>query len=459
MVFVDGVWLSRNEVREAKARGKQALKDLKRWAPRVERLRAALNRPAGRWRVLALEQIRKLRDPSAILALETILAPADEDGALAVVDALGEMRVPEAAVALARLAAFSDSADVVEAAVERLKLQPMHNFIPAMLGSLVSPGGIQTSVIVGRNGSMLFRQAYVLENADIKAVAVFDNAYPHLDVNYIIDFRFRGSGDTSLLASELGSAVVANRARTLEAQNRRFERCNERICKALRAITGRQLDANPAEWWKWWNELNEIALEGEKRTMVSYVAEQLPLLGPPTLHPSCLVAGTPIQSDRGAVAVEEMQVGDLVLAQDPASGELVYKPVLRTTVREKAALVHITLPNEKIVASGGHPFWVAGRGWVNARRLERGMLLHGVDGAVPVEAVRIDEQGNEPVYNLVVEDFHDYFAGDAHLLLHDTTPREPTRGPLPGMEDRPADKVKEQDAHAKGRKERDAAEF
>ncbi|HVX64330.1 MAG TPA: hypothetical protein VHC19_27150, partial [Pirellulales bacterium] len=82
MVLVDGVWLSRTEVREAQARGKQALKDLKRWTPRVEKLRAALNRPAGRQRDLALEQIRSLRDPSAILALETMLAPADEDGAL-----------------------------------------------------------------------------------------------------------------------------------------------------------------------------------------------------------------------------------------------------------------------------------------------------------------------------------------------------------------------------------------
>lgn len=447
MVLVDGVWLSRTEVREAQARGKQALKDLKRWTPRVEKLRAALNRPVGRQRDLALEQIRSLRDPSAILALETMLAPADEDGALAVVDALAQIHVPEAAVALARLASFSESADVVDAAVERLKQQPMHNFVPAMLASLVEPNGIQTSVIVGRNGGILFRQAYALEGADRRSLAVFDNAY--LSVR----------GGNVPLASELGSAVIANRTRLLESQNRGFERSNERICKALRAVTGRRIDANPTAWWKWWNDLNEIVLQGDKTVSVTYFRESTPLVAPsrPIFHCACLIAGTPIWTDRGAVAVDEMQVGDRVLAQDPISGELAYKPVLRTTVRDKSALVYVTLRNENIVASGGHPFWVAGRGWVNARRLEPGMLLHGVDGAVPIESVRIEEEGNEPVYNLVVEDFHDYFAGEAHLLLHDITPREPTRGPLPGLEDRPEDKVKEQDVRAKGRKELEAA--
>jgi hypothetical protein len=444
MVLVDGVWLSRTEVREAQARGKQALKDLKRWTPRVEKLRAALNRPAGRQRDLALEQIRSLRDPSAILALETMLAPADEDGALAVVDALAQMHVPEAAVALARLASFSESADVVDVAVERLKQQPMHNFVPAMLASLVEPNGIQTSVIVGRNGGMLFRQAYALESADRRSLAVFDNAY-----------IARCDGVSISVASELGASTVANRSRALEAQNRRFERINQRICEALCSVTGRQLGTKPADWWKWWNDLNEMVLQGEKGLVVSRLEETVIRIVP--LHCSCLIAGTPIWTDRGAVAVDEMQVGDRVLAQDPISGELAYKPVLRTTVRDKSALVYVTLRNEEIVASGGHPFWVAGRGWVNARRLEPGMLLHGVDGAVPIESVRIEEEGNQPVYNLVVEDFHDYFAGEAHLLLHDITPREPTRGPLPGLEDRPTDKVKEQDVRAKGRKELDAA--
>ena len=237
------------------------------------------------------------------------------------------------------------------------------------------------------------------------------------------------------MASELGSAAVAARSRIINAENRQFERTNERICETLGDVTSQELKAEPHEWWKWWNEFTETVALGEKPLDVIYAEQNVAMLSSATFHCSCLVAGTLIWTDRGAVAVEKMQVGDRVLAQIPETGELTYKLVLRTTVREHSGTITIGLPGGKqIVASGGHPFWVAGPGWVNARHLKAGMLLHGVDGAAEIESVEIDDAANQTVYNLVVEDFHDYFAGAGHLLLHDITPRGPTPGPLPGLE-------------------------
>jgi hypothetical protein len=431
LTYVDGAWLTPREVRDAKQRGKRAVDDLKHWTPRCEKLRAALNRPAPRQRELALEQIRALRDPSAIIAMETILAPSGEDAGLAVVDTLAEMHVPEASIALARLAALSDSPDVVDAATEKLKSQPAHNYIPAMLVSLVAPEGVQTTIVRGPNGGMLFRQAFLHEGADRKSLVVFDDVYQGLAGIW----GSRG-GDTQLQAGQLGAAVVSQRARAVDAFDRRFERQNERICKTLRDVTGQRLTANPADWWKWWDDYNEMVQEGSKPVETTYVFEATPLItGAPRIMPSCLVAGTPIWTDRGPVAVEKMHIGDRVLAEDPISGELAYKLVLRTTVREVSEVIRVNLPGDQIVASGGHPFWVAGSGWVHARHLEPGMLLHGVAGAIAIESVKIDDSANQTVYNLVVEDAHDYFAGKSRLLLHDTTPREPTRGPLPGLEE------------------------
>jgi len=149
---------------------------------------------------------------------------------------------------------------------------------------------------------------------------------------------------------------------------------------------------------------------------------------------SCLIAGTPIWTDRGPVAVEKMEVGDRVLARDPVSGELAYKSVLGTTIRQRAALVNISLADETIVASGGHPFWVVGQGWVNARHLEPDMRIYTTTSTAAVNSIKIDEAGGQPVYNLIVEEFHNYFAGNSHLLLHDPTPREPTLGPVPGWQ-------------------------
>lgn len=432
MKHVGGTWMMPREAQQAAVRGKQALTNLKHWLPRVEKFRAALTGPAGRIRDVAAQHVRDIRDPTAIVAFETVLAPSCDEAGAAVVDALAAMKRPEASIALARIATFSASSETTDTARARLKTLPLDQFVPAMLASLVVPGSGQTTVMANGNGRLIFQQAFAYEGADRKQVGIFDNVYNI----YSIERKMgRDAGDGLLTASALGSAASAARAMAAETQNRQIERINARIIETLRDATGQILTADPRTWWKWWNDLNEIVTIGDKQTEINLVVEQQTVFNVMPAPHSCLIAGTPIWTDRGPVAVENMHVGDRVLAQDAASGELAYKPVLRTTVRPKSALVHISLPQETIVASGGHPFWIAGRGWINARHLEPDMLVHTVTGTVPVNKVDIEEQGQQPVYNLVVEDFHDYFAGNSHLLLHDITPREPTRGPVPGWQE------------------------
>ncbi len=424
MVQIGGVWMQPREARRAAARGKQALVDLKHWLPKVEKFRTALGGPAGRLRDLAAEHVRGIRDPSAIVALETVLAPSSDEAGLAAVDALAAMKRPDAAIALARLATFSDSSEITDAAQAKLKTLPLDYFVPAMLSSLVAPGAPVSRIASDRYGRLLFQQAFVYEGADRKQVVVFDSVY-----------RTTNGSDAILAASELGSATTALRTAAVDARNRQFERTNNRIIETLRAVTGQALSAEPSAWWTWWNEANEIAVVGDKQTEVTFIVEETTVRTPRPFHHSCLIAGTPIWTDRGPVAVDKMHVGDRVLARDPGSGELAYKPVLRTTVRPRSALIHILLPDEKVVASGGHPFWVVGQGWVNARHLEPEMRIYTITGTAPVRSIEIEEQGGQPVYNLVVEDFHNYFAGNSHLLLHDITPREPALGPVPGWKD------------------------
>jgi hypothetical protein len=147
---------------------------------------------------------------------------------------------------------------------------------------------------------------------------------------------------------------------------------------------------------------------------------------------SCLVAGTPVCTERGLQPVEQIQPGDLVLAQHPLTGELAYKPVLKSTVRPKVEVLSLKVGDETIRATGGHPFWVLGQGWVRTRMLEPGMRLFSVHGSAPVEAV-VDEGQAEPTYNLIVADSHSYFVSQAMILSHDNTLRQPTLGPTPGL--------------------------
>ncbi|HET6881443.1 MAG TPA: polymorphic toxin-type HINT domain-containing protein [Pirellulales bacterium] len=433
MVEVGGVWMSPQEARQAALRGKQAVADLKHWLPRIERLREAVNGPEGHAREFALEQIRAIRDPSAVTALETVLAPANDDAGVAVVDALAAIKRPAAAISLARLATFSQSSDTIDAAREKLKSLPRDHFVPAMLASLVIPRVQESKVVYQRYGRLVFEQAFVYERSDRKIAAVFDNVYQQ----WWVDSR-RVQAPSLFIGSVVGSAKGGQRTIVIGAANRQLERTNGRIIETLREVTGQKLPDDPSAWWKWWNDVNETVLAGKKPTQLSYYQENTLIAnypGGPLYAPSCLVAGTPVWTDRGSVAIEQVCVGDRVLAQDAGSGELAYKPVLHTTVRPKAPLLHISVAGETIVASGGHPFWISGQGWVNARELQPEMSIHTVTGAVPIEKIATDDNAQQPVYNLIVEDFHNYLAGTAHLLLHDTSPRQPAPGPVPGWKE------------------------
>jgi hypothetical protein len=147
------------------------------------------------------------------------------------------------------------------------------------------------------------------------------------------------------------------------------------------------------------------------------------------------VAGTTVYTDVGPRPVEQIRLGDRVLAQNVDTGELSYRAVLEPTVRPAAPTVVLKFGDKRIQATGGHPFWAVGRGWTKAREFEPGMRMATVAGTV--EVTGIEPASNEPAYNLVVDDFHTYFVGDVLVLSHDNRPPEPARGGLPGMPSSP----------------------
>ncbi len=146
---------------------------------------------------------------------------------------------------------------------------------------------------------------------------------------------------------------------------------------------------------------------------------------------SCFAPGTIVWKNSGPTPIEHIRVGDMVLAQHPETGELTYKPVLKTTVRPKGQLLKINIGGEEVQTSGGHLFWVSGEGWVKSRNLQAGMVLHGASGIARVQSV---EKGDvAETYNLVVADFNTYFVGPDKVLSHDNTVRQATRAIVPGL--------------------------
>lgn len=137
------------------------------------------------------------------------------------------------------------------------------------------------------------------------------------------------------------------------------------------------------------------------------------------------VAGTLVLlADGNTKPIEDIQLGDQVLATDPETGETAAKPV--TDLLGSQGLKHlvaITVDGDTdgpLIATGVHPFWVDGQGWVDAEDLWPGDLLREADGdLVKVLSVRMWDQADTRVYNFTVGDLHTYYVlADEPVLVH-----------------------------------------
>jgi hypothetical protein len=209
--------------------------------------------------------------------------------------------------------------------------------------------------------------------------------------------------------------------------NRATAAANERILHVLANVTGKDFGAEPRQWWDWWSDYNEYERYEERPVYESNESRYEEV--PQTCE--CFVRGTPVWTKTGQRAIESLEMGDLVLSQNVDTGELAYKPVIGRTVRPPSAILKVDIGGEELQATRGHPFWVAGGGWRMAKEIESGAKLHGITCAPGIEAVEpaIDAEA----FNLIVADFNTYFVGESGVLVHDNTPRKPTRATVPGL--------------------------
>ena len=109
------------------------------------------------------------------------------------------------------------------------------------------------------------------------------------------------------------------------------------------------------------------------------------------------------------------------------TGEYAYKEVVRTFVNTTEEITHVTISDsegvqEVIDSTPQHPFYVEGKGWVEASALHAGMTIWFANGTKGTVADISNEGLEEPVtvYNFEVADFHTYFVGESGALVHNT---------------------------------------
>ncbi|MGW1116931.1 polymorphic toxin-type HINT domain-containing protein [Streptomyces tanashiensis] len=144
----------------------------------------------------------------------------------------------------------------------------------------------------------------------------------------------------------------------------------------------------------------------------------------------CFLAGTLVLMADGTVkAIEDVEIGDEVLASSPETG--------RVEGRKVTGLIHTPTDNkefntlsiatqggiEKITATREHPFWSPSEnGWMVAGDLDPGMTLLSDDGAVVIVTENRPFGGKFPTYNLTVDGLHTYYvlAGQTPVLVHNS---------------------------------------
>jgi hypothetical protein len=131
------------------------------------------------------------------------------------------------------------------------------------------------------------------------------------------------------------------------------------------------------------------------------------------LGTSCFVAGTPLLTQDGSKPIEEFKVGDLVLSapeDDPSA------PVQPRRVEEiftrVSPLIEVRVRGQVIRTTVEHPFYVHGKGWLQASALSEGDLLKSHDGQfVGVDDIAVTDEVTT-VYNMRIAEYHTYFVGD-----------------------------------------------
>ncbi|WP_407695882.1 RHS repeat-associated core domain-containing protein [Shewanella sedimentimangrovi] len=138
----------------------------------------------------------------------------------------------------------------------------------------------------------------------------------------------------------------------------------------------------------------------------------------------CLVnsftADTLVYTETGLRPISDIKVGDRVWSYTEWNGQEQFEVVEEVISNTKEyLLVTLTLDSEEtIVATNQHPFYILGKGWVEAEDLQKGDPLYLSDKRTLHIRAITTETRTETVYNLSVANANTFFVGQDRVLVH-----------------------------------------
>jgi hypothetical protein len=430
---------------EALAKYREPLKEILRDLQHRSQLRQARGR----------KKLDELSDPAALPAIEEVLGSAGGESSALAIDKIGQFEGQEPSLALCRFALFAPQEPLRRLAADKLANRDRNDYVPWLLDLLSLPLKSRFVAVALPGGLVNYQHVVIREGRTRRDIAVFNRQHlseiqaipeasangemPSLDDRMGVEQAAAAAEATDGLKD--AARIAGDREIQILQANTSITQVNNHVMALLTKTTD-QTYITPDAWWGWWLQEGD-RIQVTKYTTVSqqYTSKGMqsafkfrPTYSRPVSTRSCFAAGTPVWTVDGTVAIEKVQVGDLVLSKNIDSGELCYKPVLETTVRPPSPLVTFEAGEDTFSTSKGHLFWEPGVGWVQARRLHEGTMLHAASG--PVRVTSIDVAAPQLTYNLVVSDFNTYFVGEEKVLSHDVTVEEPTNVIVPGLEAR-----------------------
>ena len=129
-------------------------------------------------------------------------------------------------------------------------------------------------------------------------------------------------------------------------------------------------------------------------------------------------ADTAVATPDGSEPIGEVDVGDTVLAYDPATGETEERAVTATSVHRDSEITRVLVDGETVVTTPDHPFLTAGRGWVAAGDLRPGDELVSATGPSGAVFAVTTRHGSADMWDLTVAPTHTFSVGAGGWVVH-----------------------------------------
>ena len=333
------------------ARSAQMEKLKKAWKPLLVQWRRNLEGHDKTRREAALHDLRTLRDPELIPILFGTFADFPTDVHAAIVEGLANTPGQEATDALIQTAIAAEDNDLRTAAANALKTRSLFSYVPTMMSALQSTVEVQFESSFA-NGQYRHRLALYQEGplADQMIVSAGGST-----TDIVENHSIRSGRITNRVIYKPDRVAERDGARAQQELDLNVVRqeTNARIAESLQIATGNDFAPDPKVLWKWWLDYNEI-YQPTYKPVSQQVYDSTP--APVTYrvtYASCFPAGTPVETSTGTLTIEQIKPGDCVLAQDPDSGELAYKPIMAVTVRPPSPLIEVRTEKDTIRERAG----------------------------------------------------------------------------------------------------------